>query len=226
MIRLIIAIIISVGLFACFPKNLTGIYSSYVDHGVLMAGYTYTFHPDGSFEMKYWSDNISSNRIGKGTYIVDNRNLLLTFEKTVPKTSSYAIQKQADSGGLLSRLDIEIQDYEERGLIGVNIIIRDTGGELVANGTTNQSGKCTIYISRTDIPKIIEVSYLGMEGIKIPLPDSGAKVIDIYLSEKTGYIDAGEKRVYRLRLRGDYLNLKSAKGTIVLKRNQPHSQGE
>jgi hypothetical protein len=223
MMRLLIIFILSIVLVGCLPKNLTGIYSSYVDHGVLTAGCTYNFHQDGTFEVKYWSDDISSNRIGKGTYALRNGNLLLNFDDVEPITSSYYSHIIPDEGNEMSKLTFLIKDQSGNPLTGVNIIIQDVGGEFVASGGSQVNGTCTILIPRTDIPKSIKISYVGMEGLEIPFPDSSPRAFEINLVTKTGYIDVGEKRVYRLRTRGDYLNLKSERGAIVLKRKQPGS---
>ena len=221
MIRSLMAIIVSIMLFACSPKSITGIYSSHVKDGVLMAGYTYDFHPDGTFDMKFWSDDISSNRQGRGIYSIDKGNLLLTYGDFEPVTSSYTVRSFPSDDNNLSALNFTIYDHDGTALGGVNIIIRDTGGEMVAKGITNISGSSVIRVPQTDIPKIIDISYTGRDKLSIPLPDAGSKSFEIMLSNKTRYVPNGKKRSYRYRVKGDYLKLKEGKRTLVLKRRTP-----
>ena len=153
MYKAILFMIFSAVISACSPKALNGVYSSHANDAVLMAGYTYDFHEDGTFTMKYWSDDIFSNVTGRGYYSVDKGNLLLTFHDMEPIISNYNKRILKDGGGNLSPLNFTIKDNSGASLGGVNIIIWDTGGEMVANGITKMSGITTIVVPKSDIPK-------------------------------------------------------------------------
>jgi len=203
-----VSILLSMLIFnGCSPKVLEGTYQTYYEGGVLMAGEILQLDDEQRFFFKHWSDDVSSNKKGGGTYQANNGYLILSFEEIEEEKSmaNQSIIPSTEEGKI--NYEISIYDNENEPLIGVSISLLDVNQQLIEAAVTNIEGRRNLQIEASNQPSKIDISYIGMEGLSLSLNDKQSKKIEITLVEKTKVWKAEDLLKYKYKVRGPYLIL-------------------
>ena len=197
-----------ISLWGCSQKLVPGKYQSYSDSGILMAGKTITIIDEERFEYQYWSDDISSNRIGQGTYSISGNEIDFDFKDIKPLANVIEITETID-GAEKQTITMNVSDQNGRPLVGVLIQVSDKNYQPLIQDLTKIGGKYSFEIRPYDLPLTIETDYLGMQPAEIRISDSRSKYLNIRLAELTNYIEKGTSYRFRFKVGKDILTLKN-----------------
>ncbi len=193
---------------SCSPKiNITqNTYQSYVESGLLMAGNTVRFYGENQFEFKHWSDNLASNKRGKGKYQIEGNNLILTFEESEKEVNTVTAKTNNSSDS--NTFNMRIQNSNKKPLIGVICAVLDKESNPLAQCATDKNGVCELTLDKLSQAKKIKVTYLGMNEESIDLKGGNAVDFEVTLTQKTKYYPAGTRLIYKVKTQKDVLILK------------------
>lgn len=210
--------LILICLTACAPKPIQGLYQTAAEDKILMAGHRYEFLAGSRFQFQFWSDDISGNKIGQGTYHYDKRELTLDYTDYPAEASHYTSYplEELDNGKTYYQFDVS--DSMSGHLIGVSIQLLDAQGTTLAQGVSDVKGKFSTTISKTQTAKQISFSYLGMTPLQVELTDRMSSGFSVVLAEQRQYIPAGTVETFSYKSTNTQLILKDGQYTKKLVR--------
>lgn len=196
-------------------QALSGLYKTTKGQEIAFSGTNIEFLSNQRFKLEQWSDDISSNKKGMGTYRIENKQLILNFKayESLPASteSKFMIPPSANRNiGVLS-----ILDTKGKPLVGVTIILMDAAEKIVASGVTNKKGYCQIYWSPPHIAQKLAISYIGFNDMEIDIEYNISFKYEVKMSPVFQYYSAGEKLVFQIKRKKDKFILSDDRRTRV-----------
>ena len=194
----------------CTPKasKLIGKYST---KGLSFESDEFQFYESKQFVYKHNSDNISSNKIGKGTYSIVDKKLILYFENMEELKSSFKTKK-IESGLDGKRIyKFVIASSEYVAFIGVTVILKNGQSEVLDGTVTNIKGYCQFELEENINVQQIEISYIGMKKLVIDIEDKESKAFMVRLVEQATPLKKGDRMEFDFSIIGSQLILKNGK---------------
>jgi len=203
--------ILSFTAISCSPKiGITNnTYQSFVESGLLMSGSTVRFYGDNQFEFKQWSDDISSNKKGKGKYQIEGNNLMLNFE--VHEEERNEVKTQVTSSSDSNTFKMHIQDSKKNPLLGVICSVWGDESNPLTHCATDKNGECQLKSDNLSEAKEIKVSCFGMNEEIIDLKGEKAVDYEVTLTEKINYYPAETRFIYTFKTQKNILILDDGK---------------
>ena len=194
----------------CTPKasKLIGKYST---SGLSFELDEYQFYESKQFVYKHTSDNISSNKMGKGTYSIVGKKLILNFEDMEELNSSFKTKK-IESGLDGKRIyKFGIASSENVAFAGVNVVMKNAQSQILQGTVTDSKGYCQFELEENINVQQIEISYIGMKKLIIDIEDQESKAFIIRLVEDSTYFKKGDQLNFEFSFKGNELILKNGK---------------
>jgi len=173
----------------CQPKSIVGLYSTAKSKTISFVAQDLHLKDDGTFTYDFSSDDLNSNKKGRGDYQFLNKKLILNFKAMETRHSS--ITKNIASPKFKNILKLYVQDLEEQPLIGVTFTLRDDQEKVLMNGISNEKGNCVLQWKEGELLGSIEASYTGFTNLIAPLDQDVALDYTISLSHTFRSIEAG-----------------------------------
>jgi hypothetical protein len=161
-----LASLVVAGLVACAPgRLLSGAYVQVHKPGsIALEGKILCLADDYTFAYNSWSDNLSSNRYGIGTYQVVGQQLRLSFGVSTPAIASAQMQ------ALVARDDTLVLAFVVRGSSAAGppvaipwavITAYDRADKVVAVASTDVQGLAQLRLPRSAQPQRLRAESLG-----------------------------------------------------------------
>jgi len=206
-------------LCGCQPKSIIGLYSTAQPDVMSFVNQELDLKEDGTFAYRFSSDDINSNKKGKGIYNYAEQKLVLNFKRQEEGLSS--VKKNKASLKFTQVLKVLVQDLDNNPLIGVTLTLRDEKDKIILNGISNEKGYSVLKWKAGQTPNSLEVSYTGFSNLITPLDRDSALDYTISLSHTFRPIPAGTVWEYDTKLRKTRLRLtKEERTTNYYKRSE------
>lgn len=211
-------------LAACAPGRLpSGTYVQARQQGAIgLEGKTLQLADDHIFIYTSWTDNLSGNRYGTGTYQVAGRQLHLRFAAPLPIAASAQMQ------ALAAKADTLVLAFVVRGRLAVGPVVTipfavvtayDKAGKLVAEATTDVQGRAQLRLPLGAQPQQLRAQSLGFVSWNQRCgAESTAYQVELPADRGTPYV-AGTVKEFRVRrMVGRRLLLSEGKAQVALER--------
>jgi hypothetical protein len=150
-----------------------------------------------NFSYRYCND--FENDIGYGTYLQENRSLILEFiDKQMDfDTASFVIVDSTISTN--DTINIKLKLTDEEGALNSAFIAYWKGSEKILSMPSNKDGVANLKIPKQDLGGLLQVSYIGYETVKFYLFSVYNKSINIHLKVPFTLIPKGKTLTYSIK---------------------------
>lgn len=198
----------TITLCGCSQKILKGTYSTPPpEEGILFSGDIYHFFDSNRVEVTHWSDDISSNKFGEGTFVIDGKKLSIAFDNATPR-NPFLQEKDIASGNTgITAYSFNLINKKSEPLIGVVISAFDENGNEINYTTSNPHGFAKMEIPSRKKLITINFAYTGFVDIVFESNNTQSKELTIRMPEVRQEYKLGDNLNYKIKLKKEELQL-------------------
>ena len=207
-IRILMILAITIPFIGCAPKILDGTFKTPPpEEGILFSGDIYHFFDNNRVEVTHWSDDVSSDKYGEGTFVLDGKKLNILFD-TVPRRNPFVNEKDTTSGKSgITAYSFNLINRKSEPLIGVVISAFDGNNNEINYTTSNPHGFAKMEIpSRKEIITI-KFTYTGFEDVVFESNNKQSKDLTILMPVIRKEYQSGDNLNYKIKLKNNILHL-------------------
>lgn len=201
-------LILIVTICSCSQKVLEGTYSTpQPEEGVLFSGDIYHFFDSNHVKVTHWSDDLSSNKFGEGTFTIDGKKLSIEFDNATPR-NPFVQEKELTSGKAdITAYSFNLINKKSEPLIGVVISAIDGNGNEINYTTSNPHGFAKMEIPTRKELITISFTYTGFDNVVFESNNKQSKELTIKMPAVRQEYKSGDYLNYKIKLKKEELQL-------------------
>ncbi len=203
-----LVLVVVISFCSCSQKVLEGTYSTPPpEEGLLFSGDIYHFFDSNRVEVTHWSDDLSSNKFGEGTFALDGKKLSIEFDDVAPR-NPFVQDKDTTSGNAdIIAYSFNLINIKSEPLIGVVISAIDGRGNEINYTTSNPHGFAKMEIPSRKEQITINFTYTGFENVVFESKNKQSKELTIRMPENRLEYKSGDNLNYKIKLKKGVLQL-------------------